>query len=151
MDEIIQFRSLLPPAGANQRGALPPCRTTPGGLILHALIPLQDELDAALARNDRSGAAQLAYGALTAVADALAAGRGDQIRPGQVRVHALLVELEPLPLESQLDGTLAERGTAVTVNYRNWVVEQAVAATWAQNLADRFQTLWPGAWVVVGE
>ena len=40
-------------------------------------------------------------------------------------------------------------GTAVTVNYRNWAVEQAVAATWAQTLTERFQTLWPGAWVVV--
>ena len=67
-----------------------------------------------------------------------------------MRVHALLVELETLPLEPLPDGTVIEHGTAVTVNYRNWTVERGVAAVWAQTLTERFQALWPGAWVVVG-
>ena len=103
----------------------------------------------ALARDDRPAALQLAYGALTRVADALASYRGDQLTPGQVRVHALLVELEALPLRPLADGTLAESGTAVAVSYRNWAVDRTRAATWAHTLTDRFQALWPGAWVVV--
>ena len=67
-----------------------------------------------------------------------------------MRVHALLAELEALPLEPLPDGTVIERGTAVRVNYRNWMVERGVAAMWAQTLTERFQALWPGAWVVVG-
>ena len=65
---------------------------------------------------------RIAYGALSRVADALAAMRGDTILPGQVRVHALLVQLLPLPPESQFDGTLSETGTQVEINYRNWAV-----------------------------
>ena len=68
----------------------------------------------------------------------------------QVRVHALLVELEPLPLEPLSDGTLIEQGTAVTVNYRMLGGGAREAAAWARTLTERFQALWPGAWVVVG-
>jgi hypothetical protein len=150
MSDITQFRGILPPVSANPRlHALPPSKASPGGLILHALGPLREELDDALAREDRAAALQLAYGALTRVADTLAAYRGDQLRPGQVRVHALLVELEALPLKPLPDGTLAESGTAVSVSYRNWAVDRALAAAWARTLTDRFQALWPGAWVVV--
>ena len=124
--------------------------STPDGLILRTLSPFHDELDIALARGDRNGALRLAYTALSCVADELAAYRGDKLRPDQVRVHALLVELESLPLEPLPDGTLAERGTAVAVNYRNWAVDHAVAAAWAQPLTEQFHALWPGAWIVVG-
>lgn len=148
---VTQFRGILPPEGPTQGHphGLPPSRATPGGLILHALSPLRQELDTALAQDDRQGALQLAYGALGRVADALAAYRGDTLCPSQVRIHALLVELEPLPLEPRQDGTLVERGTAVTVHYRNWAVPQAEAARWARTLSDRFHALWPGAWVMV--
>ena len=84
------------------------------------------------------------------MADTLAAYRGDKLEPQQVRVHALLVELDTLPLEPLLDGTLIEHGTAVTVNYQSWAVERAVAAAWAQTLTERFGALWPGAWIMVG-
>ena len=149
--EVTQFRGVLPPGGyGSVRGhALPPNRTTPAGVILHALHPLSGELDAALARADRPAALRLAYTALSQVADALAAYRGDHLLPGQTRIHALLVELEPLPLELYADGTLAERGTAVSVNYRNWVVGHHEAAAWAQSLSQHFASLWPGAWVLV--
>jgi len=150
MSNFIQFRGILPPADTNGREAvLPPSRTAPGSVILHALSPLRGELDAALASGDRPAALRLAYGALTRVVDALAVYRGDGLQPGQVRVHALLVELKALPLTPLPDGTLAESGTAVYVNYRNWAVDQAMAASWAQMLTERFQALWPGAWVVV--
>lgn len=158
MNELTQFRGILPPSA----GSMPPegahagtaaqarDRTTADGLIVHTLSPYRDELDAALARGDRNDALRLTYAALSRVADGLAGYRGDRLLPGQVRVHAVLVELESLPLEPLPDGTLVERGIAVTVNYRNWAVDHAVAATWARTLSDQFQTLWPGAWVVVG-
>ena len=97
---------------------------TPDRMIAHSLGPLRDELNAALLRDDQNGALMLAYTALARVADALAAWRGDSPQPQQVRVHALLVELETLPLEPLPDGTVIEHGTAVTVNYRNWTVER---------------------------
>lgn len=151
MGEITQFRGTLPPATcAGRVAALPPNRNTPGGLILRALNPLRAELDTLLAGNDRQAALRLAYNALAQTADTLAAYRGDKLHPGQVRIHALQVELEPLPLEPQSDGTLAERGTAVSVSYRNWAVGRAQASLFAQALTERFHTLWPGAWVVVG-
>jgi hypothetical protein len=159
MSEITQFRCILPPT---YDGKTPPAGTTveaatwpgghasPGGLIIHSLHPLRDELNAALVRDDRNGALTLAYTALTRIADTLAAHRGDVLRPKQVRVHALLVELETLPLEPLLDGTVIEHGTAVTVNYQSWAVDRGVAENWAQTLTERFRSLWPGAWVMAG-
>lgn len=151
MGPVTQFRGILPPEkpAEGHSHVLPPSKATPGGLILHALSPLRGELDTALAQNNHQMALQLAYGALSRVADALANYRGDKLLPSQVRIHALLVELEPLPLEPRLDGTLVERGTAVTVHYRNWAVEQAEAAAWARSLSEKFHVLWPGAWVMV--
>jgi hypothetical protein len=83
------------------------------------------------------------------VADTLATWRGGSLGPQQVRVHAIMVTLKTLPLEPLPDGTMIELGTAVTVNYQCWAVEHSVAAAWAQTLTERFQALWPGAWVVV--
>ena len=158
MNEITQFRCVLPPVCGSIAPTATPAgaaavlggNATPDRLIAHLLDPLRDELNAALLRDDRHGALTLAYTALARVADILAAWRGDSPKPQQVRVHALLVELETLPLEPLPDGTVIEHGTAVTVNYRNWTVERGVAAVWAQTLTERFQTLWPSAWVVVG-
>jgi hypothetical protein len=158
MNELTQFRGILPPADGNlppegaaaETAAQARNPATADGLIVLTLSPFRDALDTALACGDRCGALRLAYTALSRVADGLAAYRGDRLLPGQARVHALLVELESLPLEPLADGTLAERGTAVTVNYRNWTVDHAVAAAWAQTLSDQFRSLWPGAWVVVG-
>ena len=158
MNEITQFHGILPPgSGSLSTGALiPPAvslsrsTTTPDGLILRTLGPFREAIDEALVRGDRDGALQLAYTALSRVADDLAAWRGDKPRLAEVRVHALLVELEPLPLEPLSDGTLTERGTAVTVSYRNWAVDQYVATAWTRTLTEQFQALWPGAWVVVG-
>ena len=145
MAEITQFYGILPPGG--QASAAPA-----GGadsLIRWALAPLQVELNAALARCDQERALRIAYGALGRVADALAAMRGDTILPDQVRVHALLVQLMPLPPESQFDGTIAETGTQVEINYRNWAVAREEAAAWAQRLTQQYQSFWPGAWVVM--
>jgi hypothetical protein len=152
MSEITCFRGILPPEGTFVSGrpyAPPPRRISPGSLILSALHPLRGELDAALARDDRPAAQQIAFAALAQVADALAAYRGDKLRPGQVRVHALLVELEPLPYAVGPDGSLAEQGTEVRVSYRNWAVDRHAAAALAESLARRFQALWPGAWIVL--
>jgi len=152
MDGITHFRGVLPPerpVGGSRAYTPPPSKASPGGLILNALGPLRGELDAALARGDQETALRLAYAALSEVADALAAHRGDLIQAWQVRIHALLVELESLPLAPQSDGTLAEQGTEVRIAYRNWAVDRAEAAAWAQNLAERFQALYPGAWRVL--
>jgi hypothetical protein len=159
MNEITQFHCVLPPTCGSiaftgtptGAAAVLGSDATPDLLIAHSLGPLRDELNAALLRDDQNGALTLAYTALARVADALAAWQSDSPQqPQQVRVHALLVELETLPLEPLPDGTVIERGTAVKVNYRNWMVERGVAAAWAQTLTERFQALWPGAWVVVG-
>jgi hypothetical protein len=151
MGEITHFRGVLPPEGALIGGrayAPPPSKASPGGLILNALCPLRRELDLALARDDRPAAQRIAYTALSHVADGLAAYRGDRLLSGQVRIHALLVELEPLPFELRADGSLVEHGTAVRVSYRNWAIDRREAAAYAANLIERFSALWPGAWVV---
>ena len=145
MAEITQFYGILPPAG--HATVAPPDGAD--SLIRWALTPLQVELNAALARCDQECALRIAYGALSRVADALAAMRGDTILPGQVRVHAVLVQLLPLPPESQFDGTLTETGTQVEINYRNWAVAREAAATWAQRLTQQYQSFWPGAWAVM--
>ena len=151
MNEITQFRGILPPTGTTARAATAPGSSAlPGGLIMHALHPLHNELNAALLRDDRSSALTLAYTALSRIADTLAAYRGDTLGAKQVRVHALLVELETLPLEPLPDGTVVEHGTAVKVNYQSWAVDRGVAEMWAQTLTERFRSLWPGAWVAVG-
>jgi hypothetical protein len=153
MSNITQFRCILPPSSAGPSAGVVAASgldATPAGMILRSLSPLREELNAALARDDRNRALTLAYTALSRVADALAAYRGDKLRPRQVRVHALLVELEILPLEPLPDGTMVENGTAVTINYRSWSVDHPVATAWAQTLTEHFQALWPGAWVVVG-
>ncbi len=152
MSEITHFQAILPPEGARIRGRLftpPPSRASAGGLILHALAPLRGPLDAALARGDRETALQMAYQALAQVADALAKRRGDQAQPWQTLIHALLVELTPLPYEPRPDGTLVEQGTAVQVSYRNWTVNRHEADAWAKMLTEKFRTLWPAAWVVL--
>jgi hypothetical protein len=157
MNEIVQFRYVLPPVG----GSVLPSGTPAGAAVLgddaapdrmiaRTLNPLRDELNAALLRDDRNAALTLAYTALARVADTLAAYRGDKLGPQQTHVHALLVEFETLPLEPLPDGTVIEHGTAVTVNYQSWMVERAVAAAWAQTLTERFGALWPGAWIMVG-
>ncbi len=152
MSEITHFKGVLPPEGALVGGrvyAPPPSKASPGGLILNALCPLRGELDVALARDDQPAAQRIAYAALSQVADGLAAYRGDRLMPGQVRFHALMVELEPLPFELRADGSLAERGTTVRVSYRNWAVDRREADAYAAALAARFSALWPGAWVVL--
>jgi hypothetical protein len=145
--DVTHFRGVQPPE--NRAFSPPPSKASPGGLILNALAPLRNELDMALARGDREAALQMAYGALSAVADALAAHRGDRVQPGQVLVHALFVELAPLPLELRSDGTLVEPGTSVQVSYRNWAVGTMESQRYAQSLAERFRSLWPGAWLIL--
>ena len=158
MGEITYFQGILPPNGAaaagrsaSRSGRVPgPAQwTSSDDLILNALAPLRDELDTALARGDEETALRLAYGALGQIADTLAAARGDLLQAWQVRIHALLVELESLPLKPQTDGTLMEQGTAVRVSYRNWAIDRSQVDDWAQALSKRFQALWPGAWLVL--
>jgi hypothetical protein len=145
MAEITQFYSILPPIG--QAWVAP--FNSADSLIRSALVPLQVELNAALARCEQERALRIAYDALGRTADALATMRGDTILAGQVRVHALLVHLLPLPPESKFDGTLVETGTQVEINYRNWAVAREEAAVWAQRLTQQYQSFWPGAWVVM--
>jgi hypothetical protein len=147
IEKTVHWRATLPPAyGASgpHAGAL-----TVAGIILAAMRPLQADLDAALARDDRPAALKLAYRALVPVADTLVACTGCPLRPGQARVHALLVELEPLPFLVAADGTLADQGTTVTVHYRNWQVTAAAAGRLAAHLSQEFQAQWPDARFVI--
>jgi hypothetical protein len=145
--EITHFRGILPPEGQGIK--LPPSQASPGGLIWRTLGPLRGELDMALTQGDRPRALRLAYAALGRVANALAEMSGGRVGPDQARIHALLVQLALLPLEARPDGTLSEGGTQIEVHYRNWVVERAEAEAWAERLLEHFESLWPGAWVVV--
>jgi hypothetical protein len=114
------------------------------GFILRALRPLQTDLDTALEQDDHSTAVQLVYRALLPIAKALSVFTGRPRGKGQTRVHALLVELEPLPLTVEPDGTLIEQGAAVTIHYRHWSLPAAEAARWAESLSREFQACWPG-------
>ncbi len=147
MSELTHFRGILPPQ--SRAFSPPPSQASPGGVILNVLSPLRGELEAALARGDHHHALRIAYTALSRVADALASNRSRQLEPGQARVHALLVQLTPLPLEVHGDGTLAEAGTEVEVHYRDWIVARSEANAWAERLTEQFQSLWPGAWIMV--
>jgi hypothetical protein len=148
--EITHFRGILPPSWSDSRPRrFPTGRISSGETILRALTPLRDELDAALAREDHTAALRLAYSALAPVAAALAERRGDRLARGQVRIHALMVDLQPLPLEPQADGTLVEKGTAVSISYRNWAVDKRHAQSWARTLTEQFDRLWPGAWFII--
>lgn len=150
--EITHFSGILPPERclAGGRPHTPPNPSSPGGMILTALHPLTGHLDAALARGDHEAALRMAYAALSKVVDGLARARGDRWQGAQARVHALFVELEPLPYEVLMDGTLRERGTAVRVSYRNWAVDPKEIDYWARGLGARLASLWPGAWIVLG-
>jgi hypothetical protein len=145
--EITQFRAVLAPnCGASHTCDQAP---SPGALILQALAPVRDHLNATLCRDDRPAALQLVYRALVPIAGALAAWRGDGPARGMVRVHALLVELDPLPLACGTDGTVSEQGTAVTVLYRNWMIDAREAGWLAQQLSHQWHLQWPGAWFTV--
>lgn len=145
----VEFRAVLPPAHVAARpdtGTL-----TVASIILAALWPLQADLDTALAHDDGPAALGLAYRALVPLADALAAYTGCPLQPGQARVQALLVELEPLPFLVHADGTLAEQGAAVTIYYRHWRLTPAEANRWARQLSREFQARWPNARVMVSD
>lgn len=147
MTETMHFRGVLPPGG--RAFFPPPGERSPGGLILAALSPLRGELDDALARGDQARALRIAYAALSRTTDALAAMQGGRVPARQVRIHAILVQLTALPLELHLDGTLSEMGTQIDVSYRHWEVDRSEADIWARQLAERYESLWPGAWVVM--
>jgi hypothetical protein len=155
-ERAIQFRAVLPPAHP-----APPAHRAPGGtarpgaltvagFILRALRPLQTELDAALEQDDHSTAVRLVYRALWPIAKALSAFMGRPRGKGQARVHALLVELEPLPFVVEPDGTLIEQGAAVTIHYRHWSLPTADATRWAESLSREFQARWPGTQLITG-
>lgn len=143
-ERTIQFRAVLPPghrAPAAPRGSAG--ALTLAGFILRTMRPLQSDLDAALERDDYSTAVRLVYRALLPIAKAFAALMGRPWGKGQARVHALLVELEPLPLAVEPDGTLIEQGAAVTVHYRHWLLPAADAARWTESMSREFQARWP--------
>lgn len=84
---------------------------------LARLGPLEARLDAALASGDVESALRLAFeGAQEAVAMVANAGAG----PDVARWHRVYVEMTPLPLDAFEDGTLAENGTYVNLEYQGW-------------------------------
>ena len=147
LDDTTVFRAILPPD--HWGSAVQSDLNSLDGLILHALTPLQAELDAALADNDRDGALRLAYGALSRVVDVFAGSHSGSTSSDQARIHALVVELEPLPLWPRADGALEDQGIAVQVRYRRWTVTREQGDHWVAGLAERWQMLWPGMQVTV--
>jgi hypothetical protein len=86
-------------------------------VALDTLRSLEARLDVALAAGDVGSAMQMAYdGAREAVA--LVAEAGPETVAG--RWHKIYVELTPLPLDALEDGTLAENGTHVSLEYQGW-------------------------------
>lgn len=146
----IQFRAVLPPAHQAPAPTAPGGALTVAGFILRVLRPLPTELDAALEQEDYATAVRLVYRALLPIAKAFSALLGRPRGRGQARVHALLVELEPLPLAVEPDGTLIERGSAVTIQYRHWLLPAADAARWAESFSREFQARWPGTPFIAG-
>lgn len=127
---LTEYEGIVLP-GAQAGAAYDPA--SPEDVIVASLTPLHGALDAALAAGDSAGALDLAYGALASVASGLAA-QGDA---GETvsRVHAVAVELEPLPYEAHQDGTLAARGVRVRVAYHQWPVDAAEAAALERRMA----------------
>ena len=126
-----------------------PGTAEPDVLILNALWPLQRDLDGNLARGDQEGALSMAYGALSQLCKDLGVYDGDSLAPGQTRVHALMVELQPLPLECDPDGTIANSGIGVRVGYRNWTVDDGEGEIMADALRSQCQAQWAGAEITV--
>lgn len=87
--------------------------------VLAALSPIEVQLDAALAAGDVESAVRLAFGgaqeAVSLLTDTCAA-------PGAARWHKVYVELTPLSLDAFEDGTLAENGAYVNLEYQGWAV-----------------------------
>jgi hypothetical protein len=150
---VIEFQGILPPFEAamlaRPHACLPASTAGPGGLILDALWPLGRTLEQNLAAGDARTALDLAYRTLSRLCDELAAHTGATApSPDQVRIHALLVELQCLPLACCADGTLAPAGTTVHVKYRHWLVGAAQAAFVAEALIEHCQSLWPNVWII---
>ncbi len=97
---------------------------------LAVLEPLDAQLDAALAAGDVKAALRLTFqGASEAVrwvADAADSG---------ARLHRVWVELTPLPLASNADGTLSEDRAYVSLAYQCWDVAEGEAERLARELA----------------
>ncbi len=86
-------------------------------VALDALRPLEARLDAALAVGDVESALRMAFeGAQKAVA--LVAEASPEANTA--RWHRVYIELTPLPLEALGDGTLADNGTYVNLEYQGW-------------------------------
>jgi hypothetical protein len=153
---VIEYRGVLPSFEPHDQAdpgehahQPPPSKASPGGLILNTLWPLGRDLQGALAAGNERGALDMAYRALSRLCDDLATMAGSA-RPAahQARIHALLIELQPLPLACRADGTLASAGAAVRVQYRNWLIGADQAAILAEALIERCQHLWPNVWII---
>jgi hypothetical protein len=119
--------------------------------ILDVLCPLPHELDAALAQGDQGGAVQTVYRALRPICHEPAAHCSEALGPGQVWVHGLLIDLQDLPLEARLDGTLVERGIGVRISCRTRAVKRSQADLLTHALTDHCSSIQPLLWLVVPE
>ncbi len=91
---------------------------------LAVLEPLDAQLDAVLAAGDVNAALRLAF-----------EGASEAVRwvaeppEGAAGLHGVWIELTPLPLMSNEDGTLSENRTYVTLAYQRWDVAKGEAET----------------------
>jgi hypothetical protein len=93
---------------------------------------LQPSLVEALEREDLAGAADLAYGAMEALAHELRPAWAEDMAPDEALMQAMVIEIEHCPLVALEDNTLRElQGTAVWVTHRAWCTtpSEALAAT----------------------
>ncbi len=110
---------------------------------LDMLSPLEAQIDAALAVGNVESAMAIAFGgASRAVALVAGPSSAEETAHGTAKVHGVVVELTPLPLDTYEDGTLSENGAYVSLTYQSWAMTPAQA--------ERMAGEWAGAagWTV---
>lgn len=98
---------------------------------LDMLSPFEAQIDAALAAGNVESAMGMAFAAASQ-AVGLVSGPASA---ATARVHGVMVELAPLPLDTFDDGTLAENGAYVSLTYQSWDISPGQAERMADEWA----------------
>ena len=101
-------------------------------LAVDALRPLEAQIDAALAWDDVPAALHAAFAGASRAATLVS----EPADSGSARLHGVLVELAPQPLDASADGTLVEKGAYVSLTYQTWSITPAQAERLAGQWSD---------------